>query len=110
PSRERVRVRGENSATAHLPIPLLSTLYFLAQLGPARVRDEDLSGKGDRVRPPAPGARQHLDHATVHASRRARACGGAGSRGIMADGYSAMPREVPWNLTTSGPIPQDEAI
>src|SRR5262245_33448111 len=55
------------------------------------MRHEDLPGEGDRVRSPPPGPRKHQYHSTVHAPRRARACGRAGSRGIiMADGYSAI--------------------
>src|SRR5262245_29942231 len=52
------------------------------------MRHENLPGEGNRIRPPAAGARQHLDHPALLAPRRTRACRRAGPRGIMADGYS----------------------
>src|SRR5262245_8006620 len=47
------------------------------------MRDENLPGEGNRVRAAVAGTCEHLDHAKVHAPGRPRACGGAGSRGIM---------------------------
>ena len=47
--------------------------------GPPRVRDEDLPGEGNRVRPPIAGALEHLDDAAVHAPRRPGVGGRPGS-------------------------------